>query len=200
VIVGGLERRKTQAEEWVRELIKPMKANPEGPADEPQQYTFTTLTLYPNKDTVLAQQDSSGAAGELVPEAPSPSRRNGLFPEPLGLTPGHLLELAPRLSPYVPTGSADITWPAIIDAALWLGGEMGISRTLWVRACQVMGRPYAAVALALVSTRQAGHFTSSPGGYFAGMLRKYEKGELRLAGTLWALREAKWGKRSKAVH
>jgi hypothetical protein len=32
------------------------------------------------------------------------------------------------------------------------------------------------------------------------MLRKYEKGELRLAGTLWALREAKWGKRSKAVH
>jgi replication initiation protein RepC len=77
---------------------------------------------------------------------------------------------------------------------------MGISRTLWARACQVMGRPYAAVALALVSTRQAGHFTSSPGGYFAGMLRKYEKGELRLAGSLWALREAKWGKRRKAVH
>jgi Replication protein C C-terminal region len=65
--------------------------------------------------------------------------------------------------------------------------EMGISRTLWARACQVMGRPYAAVALALVSTRDAGHFTSGPGGYFAGMLRKYEKGELRLAGTLWAL-------------
>jgi hypothetical protein len=62
---------------------------------------------------------------------------------------------------------------------------MGISRTLWARACQVMGRPYAAVALALVSTRQAGHFTSSSGGYFAGMLRKYEKGELRLTGSLW---------------
>jgi replication initiation protein RepC len=200
VIVGGLERRKTQAEEWVRELVKPVETNPEGPADEPQQYTSTTLTLYPNKDTVLTQRNSSGAAGEPVPEAPSPSRRNGLFPEPLELTPGHLLELAPRLSPYVPPGSTDLTWPAIIDAADWLGGEMGISRTLWVRACQVMGRPYAAVALALVSTRQAGHFTSSPGGYFAGMLRKYEKGELRLAGTLWALREAKWGKRSKAVH
>jgi Glutamine amidotransferase class-I len=28
----------------------------------------------------------------------------------------------------------------------------------------------------------------------------YEKGELRLAGTLWALREAKWGKSSKSVH
>ena len=200
VIVGGLERRKLQAEQWVRDLIKLVEINPEGLASEPQQYTSTTLTLYPNKDTVLAQRNSSGAAGEPVPEAPSPSRRNGLFPEPLELTPGHLLDLAPRLSPYVPPGSTDITWPAIIDAADWLGGEMGISRTLWARACQVMGRPYAAVALALVSTRQAGHFTSSPGGYFAGMLRKYEKGELRLAGSLWALREAKWGKRRKAVH
>jgi replication initiation protein RepC len=54
VIVGGLERRKTQAEEWVRELVKPVETNPEGPADEPQQYTLTTLTANPNKDTVLA--------------------------------------------------------------------------------------------------------------------------------------------------
>jgi replication initiation protein RepC len=200
VIVGGLERRKTQAEEWVRELVKPVEMNPAGPVDEPQQYTFTTLMVNPNKDTVIAQQDRRDTAGEPVPEAPSPSRRNGVFPESLELTPGHLLELAPRLSPHVPAGPADLTWPAIIDAADWLGGEMGISRTLWARACQVMGRPYAAVALALVSTRQAGHFTSNPGGYFAGMLRKYEKGELRLAGSLWALREAKWGKRRKAVH
>ena len=201
VIVGSLERRKTQAEAWVRDLVKSVETNPEGPASEPQQYTLTTLTTYPNKDTVLARQDSSRAAAEAGPEAPSSLRQTGLFPESLGLTPGHLLELAPRLSPYVPAGSStDITWPTIVDAALWLGGEMGISRTLWARACQVMGRPYAAVALALVSTRQAGHFTSSPGGYFAGMLRKYEKGELRLAGTLWALREAKWGKRSKPVH
>ena len=200
VIVGGLEHRKTQAEEWVRELVKSVETNPVGPADEPHQYTGTTLNVYPHKDTVLAQRDSSRAAAAAVPETPSSLRQTGLFPESLGLTPGHLLELAPRLSPYIPAGSTDITWPAIVDAADWLGGEMGISRTLWVRACQVMSRPYAAVALALVSTRQAGHFTSGPGGYFAGMLRKYEKGELRLAGTLWALREAKWGKRGKSVH
>jgi replication initiation protein RepC len=200
LIVVGLERRKTQAEEWVRELVKPMETNPEGPASEPHHYTTTTLTIYPIKDTVPAQRHSNGATSEPAPETPSPSRRNGPFPESLGLTPGHLIELAPRLSPYVPAGSAALTWPAIVDAADWLGGEMGISRTLWARACQLMGRPYAAVALALVSTRQAGHFTSSPGGYFAGMLRKYEKGELRLAATLWALREAKWGKRSKSMH
>lgn len=200
VVVGGLERRKIQAEQWVRDLVKPVETDPEGLADEPHQYTITTLTAYPNKDTVLAQRDRSSAPAKPESQAPSPRLRNDPFPEPLGLTPGHLLELAPRLSPYVPPGSTEVAWPAIVEAADWLGGEMGISRTLWARACQVMGRPYAAVALALMSTRQPGHFTSSPGGYFAGMLRKYEKGELRLAGTLWALREAKWGKRRKSVH
>ena len=39
----------------------------------------------------------------------------------------------------------------------------------------VMGREYAAVAMAIVSTRPQEHFTSGPGGYFAGMLRKFEK-------------------------
>jgi replication initiation protein RepC len=79
-------------------------------------------------------------------------------------------------------------------------GELGVSQTLWAEACRVMGRNLAAVALALVSTRRPGHFTSGPGGYFAGMMRKFEKGELHLERSLWALREAKWGKRSKAVH
>jgi replication initiation protein RepC len=57
-----------------------------------------------------------------------------------------------------------------------------------------MGREYAAVAIALISTRPAGHFTSSAGGYFAGMLKKFERGELRLAATLWKLRDQAWGK------
>ena len=75
---------------------------------------------------------------------------------------------------------------------------MGVNRTLWARACQAMGREIATVALAIVSTRPAGHFTSGPGGYFAGMLRKFEKGELHLERTLWRLKDKKWGsKRQK---
>ncbi len=63
---------------------------------------------------------------------------------------------------------------------------MGINRTLWARACDMMGRGYAAVAMAIVSTRPEEHFTSGPGGYFAGMLRKFEKNpqDLCLARTL----------------
>jgi hypothetical protein len=57
-----------------------------------------------------------------------------------------------------------------------------------------MGRDYAAVALAVVSIRDTVHFSSSAGGYFAGMMRKAVLGELRLAGTIWKLQEEKWGK------
>jgi len=60
-----------------------------------------------------------------------------------------------------------------------------------------MGREYAAVAMAIVSTRPAGHFTSGPGGYFAGMLRKFERGELCLARTLWKLKDEAWGKEQR---
>jgi hypothetical protein len=90
----------------------------------------------------------------------------------------------------------DKSWPAVIEAALFLSGEMGVSSTLWARACDVMGRPYAAVALALVSTRPAEHFTSGPGGYFAGMLRKFEKNpqDLCLSRTIWVLKNEVWGK------
>jgi hypothetical protein len=126
----------------------------------------------------------------------SPSKLNHLFPESLQITPATLLELAPRLAPYMPPRYDDKTWSAIVDAALFLSGEMGINSTLWARACDVMGRPYAAVAIAIVSTRPAGHFTSGPGGYFAGMLRKFEKNpaDLCLNRTLYRLKTEAWGK------
>jgi hypothetical protein len=62
-----------------------------------------------------------------------------------------------------------------------------------------LGREYAAVAMAIVSTKQQGNepgqINSSPGGYFAGMLRKFEKNpqDLCLSRTLWKLKEEIWG-------
>jgi hypothetical protein len=44
-----------------------------------------------------------------------------------------------------------------------------------------------------------GHFTKGAGGYFAGMLRKFEKGELHLDRTLWRLREQTFGKRERSA-
>jgi replication initiation protein RepC len=53
-----------------------------------------------------------------------------------------------------------------------------------------MGRELAAVALAIVSTKEEEHFRTSPGGYFHGMVAKAKAGELNLDRTVWALRRA----------
>jgi replication initiation protein RepC len=197
LVVKALERRKAEAEERVRELIKAVETNPEGLENEPHQYTSTTLTPVDPSDTVIAQQGSS-RGGKTDPLS-SPSERRDNPERHLNLKPGQLVELAPRLGSYLRRSPDQPAWPEIVDAAEWLSGELGVSRTLWAHACGVMGRGLAAVALAFVTTRPEGHFTSGPAGYFAGMVKKAEKGELHLDRTLWKLREAKWGKRRSAT-
>ena len=51
-----------------------------------------------------------------------------------------------------------------------------------------MGREQAAIALAIVSTKPAAHFTSTPGGYFNGMVNRAKTGGLNLSRTVWGLR------------
>jgi len=51
-----------------------------------------------------------------------------------------------------------------------------------------MGREEEAIAVAIVSAKPAGHFRSSPSGYFHGMVAKAKAGELNLARTIWGLR------------
>ena len=81
-----------------------------------------------------------------------------------------LVRLAPKLKPYLRRPSP--TWPEIIDAAEWLRHDLGVSKPLWGDACLAMGRDLAAIALAIVSTKELGHFRTSPGGYFHGMVAK----------------------------
>jgi replication initiation protein RepC len=192
--VQALESRRSAAEDMLRQFIKPVETYPEGQENLPLN-TDTSLNANDLDHTVIAQQACSQA--EAKPLKPEPSQETQLFPERLNVTPAQMVELAPRLAPYMPARYDDKSWPALIEAALWLSAEMGINRTLWARACQVMGREYVAVAIALVSTRPAGHFTSGPGGYFAGMLRKFERGELCLSRTLWKLKDELWGKQKE---
>jgi len=79
---------------------------------------------------------------------------------------------------------------AIADAADWLRHDLGVSKPLWGDACLAMGREPAAIALAIVSTKDPEHFRTTPGGYFHGMVTKAKAGELNLVRTLWAMRRA----------
>ena len=98
-----------------------------------------------------------------------------------------LLHLAPRLRPYLT--SPQPAWPEIVDAADWLRGELGVSKSLWGEACIAMGREQAAIAVAIVSAKPAAYFRSTPGGYFHGMVEKAKSGQLNLGRTVWGLRQ-----------
>ena len=52
------------------------------------------------------------------------------------------------------------------------------------RAHLAMGRVQAAIALAVVSTKDPAHFRTTPGGYFYGTVAKAKAGELNLGRTL----------------
>ena len=105
-----------------------------------------------------------------------------------GIRPDELVRLMPKLKLYLRSSSP--AWPDIVDAADWLRHDLGVSKSLWGEACLAMGRELAAVALAVVSTKDEEHFRTSPGGYFHGMVAKAKAGELHLERTVWALRRA----------
>ena len=104
----------------------------------------------------------------------------------LRITPDELVRLAPRLRPYL--GRSSPTWPDVVEAADWLRHDLKVSKPLWGEACLALGREQAAIALAIVSTRPEGHFRSTPGGYFHGMVTRARAGELNLGKSIWGMR------------
>ncbi|MBS0641860.1 MAG: replication protein C [Proteobacteria bacterium] len=194
--VASLERRQRSARERLENLLAQLAPNvpeavdsdPKGPENRPHQYTYN-LSLHPQEDTVIASEESSKAGREASTQSPAPGRRQ--LPERgrvLKLAPDELVRLAPRLKPYL--RCSDPTWPDVVDAADWLRHDLDVSKPLWGEACLAMGREQAAIALAVVSTKDPAHFRTTAGGYFYGMVTKAKAGQLNLDRTLWALRRA----------
>ena len=186
--VRSLERRQRAARERLEVLLGVVDSAPKQPENQPHIYNYKP-NLDPDQDTVIAAKDCSGegeGAGSQSPAQQHPKRlEKGMVH---GIRPDELPRLTPRLKLYL--RRANPTWPDIIDAADWLRHDLGVSKSLWGDACLAMGRELAAVALAIVSTKEAEHFQTTPGGYFHGMVAKARAGELHLERTVWALRRA----------
>ena len=186
--VTSLERRQRAARERLEVLLGTVETVPKQPENRPHQYNYNPTTN-PDQDTVIAATECSGAGGEGVSQTPAPvppkSPEKGMVH---GIRPDELVRLTPKLKPYLRRSTP--TWPDIVDAADWLRHDLGVSKSLWGDACLAMGRELAAVALAVVSTKDEEHFRTSPGGYFHGMVAKAKAGELHLERTVWALRRA----------
>jgi replication initiation protein RepC len=186
--VKSLERRQTAARERIEALLGTVETAPKEPENRPHIYNYNPTSNL-QKDTVIAANRCSGEAETGVSQSPAPVQPKrpdkGMVH---GISPDELVQLAPKLRRY--SSRPDPAWPEILDAADWLRGELNVSKSLWGDACIAMGRELAAVALAIVSTKEAEHFKTSPGGYFHGMVAKHVAGELHLERTVWALRRA----------
>jgi replication initiation protein RepC len=186
--VTSLERRQAAARERLENLLGVVETVPKGTENRPHIYNYKP-SLDPNKDTVNAAKQCSGGGGTAVSQSQAPVQpkrpEKGMVH---GIRPDELVRLTPNLKPYLRRPNP--TWPDIIDAADWLRHDLGVSKSLWGNACLAMGRELAAVALAIVSTKEAEHFRTTPGGYFHGMVAKAIAGELHLERTVWALRRA----------
>src|SRR5271170_7666692 len=186
--VVSLERRQYEARNRLEMLLKDVNKVPSQPENAPHQYTYKQ-NPYPQQDTVIASKTSSKpqedpAPVSAAPETPTRPEKGMVH----GIHPEELVKLAPRLKSYLRRPNP--TWSEIIDAADWLRHDLDVSKPLWGDACLTMGRDLAAVALAIVSTKDPEHFRTTPGGYFHGMVQKAKAGELHLERTVWALRRA----------
>jgi replication initiation protein RepC len=186
--VTSLERRQRAARERLETLLGMVETDPKQPENRPHQYNYNP-SLNPEQDTVIAANRCSGEGREDGSQNPAPVPPK--WPEKgmvHGIRPDELVQLTPKLKPYL--RHPNPAWPDIVDAADWLRHDLGVSKSLWGDACLTLGRELAAVALAIVSTKEPEHFRTSPGGYFHGMIDKAKAGELHLERTVWALRRA----------
>jgi len=194
--VDNLERRQLAARERLENLLSgvaaqvhdPVNMDPKGTENGPHQYTYKP-SFYPPEDTVIASREDSSGIGEAGAPAQTLGRRDvAERGRVLKLGPEELVRLAPRLKLYL--RKPDPTWPEVVDAAAFLRSDLDVSKSLWGDACLAMGREQAAIAIGIVSTKDPGHFRTTAGGYFHGMVTKAKTGELNLDRTLWALRRA----------
>jgi replication initiation protein RepC len=195
--VEALESRQRAARERLEGLFQTVKTDPKGAENRPHIIPTNEPTS-PLQDTVIANEECSRPGTGRGDNLPQGSKRE--VPESgrvLKLHPEELVRLAPRLKPYLRTASP--TWPEIVDAADWLRHDLDVSKPLWGEACLTLGREQAAIALAIVSTKDSGHFRTTAGGYFHGMVAKAKAGELNLDRTLWALRDRDRARRAAAA-
>lgn len=186
--VTSLERRQMAARERLEQLLQTVDCDPKGPKNRPHNNNYQT-DIYPEQDTVIAAKECSRAGQRPAPSPQEPEvRKQPERGREDGITPDELVRFAPRLREYLRSPSP--TWSDIVDAADWLRGDLSVSKPLWDEACGVMNRYRAAVAIAIVSTKEPGHFRKSPGGYFRGMVAKDKAQELHLDRTIWAWRRA----------
>lgn len=82
-----------------------------------------------------------------------------------------------------------INWSDVIDAAYTVRAELGISKSAWVEACNVLGQGGAAICIMVIDQKAQDEKAPirNPGGYLRGMVKKAKEGKLNLHGSVFGL-------------
>lgn len=82
-----------------------------------------------------------------------------------------------------------INWSDVIDAAYTVRGELGISKSAWIEACNVLGQGGAAICIMVIDQKAQDEAAPirNPGGYLRGMVKKAKEGKLNLHGSVFGL-------------
>jgi replication initiation protein RepC len=193
-LVVSFEERVEAVRNWLQSELRKKESDPKRadlrphiiPTNDPQACESATVNCSP--------KPSSAPSGGDLP-ATARSGTGSEAEEDPRIAPSELLRLAPRLADAVPVEQP--TWADIVDGADRLRHVMGISKSLWGRACTTIGRYHAAIAVAIISTKPEASFRSSPGAYFHGMIARAEQGELYLERSIFGLRERTYGPRCR---
>ncbi|MBC9207390.1 hypothetical protein IBL26_11125 [Roseomonas aerophila] len=186
-VVAQLRNLAASGLAWLEQALE--NADMSGSADDDVRPILTTIhSRDPERTTVVALREAR--TGGALP-SPLPAMELVAQP-PCTVSAEELVRLAPKLGRCLTTDRPDRPdWADVADAAAVLAQDMTIPRVLYAEACRLLGRRMAAVAVAIISTKAAGHFRQAgPGGYLRGMLRKAREGSLHLDRSIFGLREA----------
>jgi replication initiation protein RepC len=193
--VGQLRALAASGLAWLEHAVE--SADMSGSADLDVRPILTTnQPTDPERTTVTASGGAGTGCGLPSPPLPAPP----LEPQrPCSISAMELARLAPRLGQCLLTHQPD--WGEVSDAAAVLAQELSIPRVLYAEACRALGRPMAAIAVAIISTKAADHFRQAgPSGYLRGMLRRAREGALHLDRSIFGLRSAAASKTGGGGH
>lgn len=94
-----------------------------------------------------------------------------------------------RFKDHIPLHNRALSWADLIEAANALLPILGINRTAWWDACDVLGREGAAICIMIIDRKAQDpeNPVRNPGGYLRKMVARAKTGDLNLQGSVFGL-------------
>jgi len=94
-----------------------------------------------------------------------------------------------RFKDHIPLHNRALSWADLVEAANALLPTLGINRTAWWDACDVLGREGAAICIMIIDQKAQDpqNPVRNPGGYLRKMVFRAKTGDLNLQGSVFGL-------------